>query len=146
MRRDGRCNHWSTCHRSSHVQLAYADHSSTSQLKCKRTRFSIIRPVDSIIRHVDSIIRHVDSIASNILLESILWRSLKCKLKFSLEMPRKCINSSDSFCYICGEFTTVDRKNSISVFTKRCYFAYFGCKLGDQDKPWAPHIVCKKMC
>ena len=23
------------------------------------------------------------------------------------------------------------------------YFAYFSCKLGDQDKSWAPHVVCK---
>ena len=26
---------------------------------------------------------------------------------------------------------------------KQCYHAYFDCKLGDQDKSWAPHIVCK---
>lgn len=58
-------------------------------------------------------------------------------------MPRKCVNSADLFCYICGQFTTADRKQAISTFIKQCYFAYFGCKLGDQDKPWAPHIVCK---
>ena len=23
------------------------------------------------------------------------------------------------------------------------YYAYFGIKLGDQDKPWTPHVVCK---
>lgn len=25
---------------------------------------------------------------------------------------------------------------------KKTYYAYFGCKLGDQDKLWAPHIIC----
>ncbi|GFT81650.1 uncharacterized protein TNCV_3674651 [Trichonephila clavipes] len=25
---------------------------------------------------------------------------------------------------------------------RKVYFAYFGIKLGDQDKPWAPHVVC----
>ena len=28
-------------------------------------------------------------------------------------------------------------------FTKRAYEAYFGMKLRDQDKSWAPHKVCK---
>ena len=26
---------------------------------------------------------------------------------------------------------------------KKAYHLYFGCKLGDQDKKCAPHIVCK---
>ena len=58
-------------------------------------------------------------------------------------MPRKCKNSSDIFCYICGQFTTADQRREINTFIKRCYLKYFGCKLGDQDKPWAPHIACK---
>jgi hypothetical protein len=28
------------------------------------------------------------------------------------------------------------------TFVKTACFAYFGIKLGDQDKPWAPHTVC----
>ena len=32
---------------------------------------------------------------------------------------------------------------NVRDFTKRAYEAYFGMKLGDQDKPWAPHKVCK---
>ena len=28
-------------------------------------------------------------------------------------------------------------------FTKRAYEAYFGINLGDQDKSWAPHKMCK---
>ena len=27
---------------------------------------------------------------------------------------------------------------------KKIYFAYFGCKIGDQDKPWAPHYCCSE--
>jgi len=26
---------------------------------------------------------------------------------------------------------------------KKTYHLYFGCKLGDQDNKWAPHVVCK---
>ena len=59
-------------------------------------------------------------------------------------MPRQCTNSPDLFCYICGQFTTTDQKLAITALVKRCYLAYFGCKLGDQDKPWAPHVVCKR--
>jgi len=35
-----------------------------------------------------------------------------------------------------------DRK-TISDFVKRAYLAYCKVMLGDQDKPWEPHIVCK---
>jgi len=34
-------------------------------------------------------------------------------------------------------------RKTISDFVKRAYRAYFKVMLGDQDKPWAPHIVCK---
>jgi hypothetical protein len=37
----------------------------------------------------------------------------------------------------------VTSRKPISEFVKRAYVGYFGVKLGDQDKPWAPHIVCK---
>lgn len=58
-------------------------------------------------------------------------------------MPRHCTNSADSFCYVCGRFCTVTEKKKISHLTKKYYHAYFGCKLGDQDKTWAPHVICK---
>jgi hypothetical protein len=34
------------------------------------------------------------------------------------------------------------QQRTISDFVKNVYFAYFGVKLGDQDKTWAPHKVC----
>ena len=33
-------------------------------------------------------------------------------------------------------------RKKISDFMKRAYLAYFGMPLGDQDKSWAPHVVC----
>jgi hypothetical protein len=33
------------------------------------------------------------------------------------------------------------QRQSITSFVKTACFAYFGIKLGDQDKPWAPHTV-----
>ena len=56
---------------------------------------------------------------------------------------RGCVNSPDRFCFICREYTLKKRQRKISAFIKKVYFAYFGLKLGDQDKPWAPHNVCK---
>lgn len=56
---------------------------------------------------------------------------------------RNCSNLPDSFCYICGEYTIKRRRQSITQFVRRAYHAYFQDKLGDQDKPWAPHTVCK---
>lgn len=55
---------------------------------------------------------------------------------------RGCINSPDCFCYICGNYTVKKQQRTISDFVEKVYFAYFGIKLGDQDKPWAPHKVC----
>ena len=36
-----------------------------------------------------------------------------------------------------------EHRFSVRDFTKRAYEAYFGMKLGDQDKQWARHKVCK---
>ena len=57
---------------------------------------------------------------------------------------RKCRNSPDSFCYICGSFTIPSQRANISAFVRQAYFSYFKVKLGDEDKSWAPHKVCKK--
>jgi len=35
------------------------------------------------------------------------------------------------------------QRKSITAFVSEVYFLYFGVRLGDQDKPWAPHKVCK---
>lgn len=59
-------------------------------------------------------------------------------------MNRKaCKNDPDRFCYICGQITLPNRKSKITSFVKKMYQAYFGIKLGDQDKSFAPHICCK---
>ena len=55
---------------------------------------------------------------------------------------RSCKNDPDIFCYVCGKFTLRQHRKSISEFVVKAYFAYFGIKLGDQDKRWAPHIIC----
>ena len=54
-----------------------------------------------------------------------------------------CVNSADIFCYVCGEVTLASQRRSIRPLIKKAYHLYVGCKLGDQDKQWAPHIVCK---
>ena len=55
---------------------------------------------------------------------------------------RCCVNDPNHFCYVCGQFTTKSQSRPISSLLKSAYHAYFGMKLGDQDKKWAPHIVC----
>lgn len=57
---------------------------------------------------------------------------------------RMCVNKPDVFCYVCGEYTLAPNRNTVTTFIKRVYYAYFGMKLGDQDKSWAPHMVCKR--
>ena len=55
---------------------------------------------------------------------------------------RKYKNKADVLCYICGVYTIPRLRRNISLFVKRAYKAYFQVPLGDQDKKWAPHIVC----
>jgi hypothetical protein len=57
-------------------------------------------------------------------------------------MPRKCVNSSDAFCDICGEVTFKSGRRSFRSLIKKCYEHYFGCKVGDQEESWAPHFCC----
>jgi hypothetical protein len=36
----------------------------------------------------------------------------------------------------------VKNRQNITSFVKIANVAYFGIKLSDLDKPWAPHVVC----
>ena len=56
---------------------------------------------------------------------------------------RGCVNHPNIFCYICGSYVPSVQRHKITPFVKSVYYAYFGVKLGDQDKPWAPHKVCR---
>ena len=60
----------------------------------------------------------------------------------TINMPKKCVNSSDAFCYICGEVAFKSQRRSFTRLIKKCYAHYFGCKVGDQDKSGAPHFCC----
>ncbi|KAM5148081.1 uncharacterized protein ACMZJ9_011741 [Mantella aurantiaca] len=68
-------------------------------------------------------------------------------LSTALEMAsRGCLRSADAFCYVCGHFIkTRARKYSVKACRKMCeaYKAYFGMPVGDQDKSWAPHVICE---
>ena len=55
---------------------------------------------------------------------------------------RLCKNSPDKFCYVCGRYVLKSQDRPITENVKKAYFLYFGCKVGDQDKNWAPHICC----
>lgn len=57
-------------------------------------------------------------------------------------MPRKCVTHPDSFCYICGEVTFKKQRRTFTPLIRSCYEMYFSCKIGDQDKNWAPHYCC----
>ena len=57
-------------------------------------------------------------------------------------MPRKRANSSEAFCYICGEVTFKSRRRSFTPLFKKFCDHYFGCKVGDLNKSWAPHFYC----
>ena len=58
-------------------------------------------------------------------------------------MSRRCINDKDSFCYTCGELVFEENRKTIGKFYMKAYYTYFKIKLVDQDKTWAPHIICK---
>ena len=59
-----------------------------------------------------------------------------------IKISWKCVNNPDNFRYIWGEVTFAWRKCSITTTIKKAYFLYFACKVGDQDKKWAPRACC----
>ena len=56
---------------------------------------------------------------------------------------RGCLNKANFFCYVCGDFTTVAQRRTITSLLRTAYFHNFDCKISDQNKSWAPHICCK---
>jgi hypothetical protein len=72
----------------------------------------------------------------------VIFVCVKKLTRAPLMASRDCVNSPDSFCYICGEVVVKKQQRNISDFVKNVYVACFGVKLGDQDKTWAPHKVC----
>ena len=49
-------------------------------------------------------------------------------------ISRKCVNSPNFLC-VCGEFTLI---------VKKACELNFGCKVGGQNKSWAPHLCCTR--
>ena len=57
-------------------------------------------------------------------------------------MPKKCLNHSDTFPYVCGELTFKSPRWNFTPFVNKCYDLYFGCEVCVQNKCWGPHICC----
>lgn len=58
---------------------------------------------------------------------------------------RNCKHDADCFCYVCGVFlSSKSVKHGITDANNFCsaYKAYFGVPVGDQNRNWAPHVVC----
>lgn len=55
---------------------------------------------------------------------------------------RRCVNSPNNFCYICGLYVTKSQKKPLSNLIKKCYLEYFGYNIRHQDKHWVPTICC----
>lgn len=56
---------------------------------------------------------------------------------------RSCVNNPDVFFNVCGKYTMIGCRKHIFEFVRRACVGYFGVKITDQDRPWAPHTVCK---
>ena len=61
-------------------------------------------------------------------------------------------NNPNRFCYICGKVAMLDQHSKftqlvvkllVKLFVKLCYLAYFGIRIGDQDKYFAPQRCCR---
>ena len=58
---------------------------------------------------------------------------------------RQCKTSSDFFCYVCGyyisgQYSSYEIVKGTKYWT--AYRLYFGMDIGDQDKSWAPRVIC----
>ena len=68
----------------------------------------------------------------------------------SIMATRGCRNSPDSFCYVCGFYVGpkyVSHKivKGAKFWIAYMYRLYFGMSMGDEEKPWVPHVICEKM-
>ncbi len=57
-------------------------------------------------------------------------------------MDQKSKSNSDRFHYICSNVVLPNCQVKTTDFVKNAYRNYFGVKLGDIAKPFAPHICC----
>lgn len=58
---------------------------------------------------------------------------------------KSCVYNPSNFCYVCGKYVTSNsdkRLINLNNSYAKAYELYFGMKMGDQDKDWAPHYIC----
>lgn len=55
-----------------------------------------------------------------------------------------CNKSSDSFCYICGQWTPISGRRPITHQIRDLYQKYFNIEILNEDKCWVPHYICSK--
>ncbi|CAI9721501.1 Hypothetical predicted protein [Octopus vulgaris] len=90
-------------------------------------------------------------ISCRLIAEEKMWRKgvpeIMCELNHcDLVMDtsrRMYCNDPDNFCYVCGNFTLQAQRHNINNFAKELYHTNSKVTLGDQDKTWASHKVCK---
>jgi hypothetical protein len=60
------------------------------------------------------------------------------------ERKYKCKVSPDQFCYVCGckQKRGMRKISSVGSNIAEAYQSYFGFPITDQDKNWAPHVIC----
>jgi hypothetical protein len=46
---------------------------------------------------------------------------------------------------VCGELTFKSQRRNFTPLIKKYYEFYFGRKVGEEDKSWAPHISCVRL-
>jgi hypothetical protein len=49
---------------------------------------------------------------------SVRYTFLLAFVSYGIEIPRKCVNSADNFCNICGEITFASRKHALTPVIK----------------------------
>lgn len=62
------------------------------------------------------------------------------------EFPSKCKRHPNTVCYVCGLIAPKNLRRSISSSENfgKAYQSYFGFAVGNQDKTWAPRVVCNR--
>lgn len=67
---------------------------------------------------------------------------IKICIMHSVPREYKCNKSADQFCYICGKWTKIKARRTITEHIKTLYRQYFNLEILHQDKCWVPHTVC----
>ncbi|UYV75209.1 hypothetical protein LAZ67_12002923 [Cordylochernes scorpioides] len=72
-----------------------------------------------------------------------IWEDWDDDNAIARNVMNQTMNATKSLKYSSEKSAKRLHRRNLTPLIKKCYELYFGCKVGDQDKTWAPHHCCE---